>query len=220
MTFKGLVDNRLSNAKKNTSFDAVALIRENVVAFAVGTGVLILATLIGAVYAFQKQQGEMKASQLLLHAKSPAQQEAILNQYPSSTAAPAAMLALASGAFHAGALDQALGHYVRFLEKYPEHPMALTAELGALMCHEGRGQTALALDGFSKFAAVHSTHFLVPQALFGKARCLYTLGREAEARSVYEDYISTHVADAWTPIAESALSHMEMEERAKTGGKR
>ncbi len=207
--------NSLNNEKKS-SFDAIAVVRENAVAFGVGTGIVLLAVLIVGAYEFQRRQGDVNASRMLLHAKSQTQQEAILNQYPSSAAAPAALLALASGAFHAGAYDQALDHYNRFLEKHADHPMALTAVLGVSMCQEGRGQTALALDGFSKFVADNPGHFLEPQALFGKARCLHALGRDVEARGVYESYISANPSDAWTPVAESALSSLDMESRAKS----
>lgn len=190
--------------------------RNNIKLVAITASVVMLAVLVVAAHVLQKRLGEQRASQMLLNARTPDQQEAILLQYPLSSSAPVALLALASGAFHSGAYDQARDYYSRFKEQYPDHEMALAAVLGDLMCQEALGRTSMAMDGFSEFVAENPDHFLAPQALFGKARCLQTLGRYEDARAVYEDFITRHPDSEWTSTAESSLSFLKREMRALT----
>lgn len=198
--------------------DALEYIRQNIQAVAITGGLAILAAVIVVAYITQQRRSSETAAQMLALAESPKQLEELLAQYPSSAAAPIAMLALASGQYAAGAYDQAVINYVRFVQQYPKHPMAAVAELGKLMCFEGRGEVEQALAGFTAFIAAHPDHFLLPQALMGKARCLQATQRTAEAKAVYEDFIAAHPDSDWKPQMEMALRFMERDQRAGQAG--
>ncbi len=198
--------------------DALDFIRQNIQKVSIAGGLAILVAVIAVAFIAQQRRSAETAAKMLMVAESPKQLEELLAQYPSSSAAPIAMLALASSQFSAGTYDQAVMTYVRFGQQYPKHPMALAAELGKVMCYEARGEAEQALAGFSAFIAAHPDSYLLPQALMGKARCLHQTGRPAEARAVYEDYIAAHPDSEWNPQMEMALRFMEREKAAARPG--
>ena len=199
--------------------DATNFIKSNGIFMAVIGGVAAIIVLIAIVYFNQQRMGSQRASQMLVLAHTPKQLKEILIQYPSSSSAPIALLAIASQAFSSGSYDQAYTLYAQFREKYPDHSMALAAELGTIMCQEARGAIDQAFAGFSSFAVMHPDHFLVPQAIFGKARCLQTLKRYPDARLVYENFIVANPDSSWIDQAELALNYIDMESRAQNHAK-
>ncbi|MBU4199227.1 MAG: tetratricopeptide repeat protein [Verrucomicrobia bacterium] len=194
--------------------DTMDFMKKNVRAVSIGVGLVIVAVLVVVAYLNQQRRNAETASQMLGAAESPKQLEELLAQYPSSSTAPIAMLALASTQFASGAYDQAYTLYDRFARKYPKHPMVAVAELGKVMCFEARGEAEQALAGFDSFVTAHPDHFLLPQALMGKARCLQQLNRLAEARAVYEDYIAGHPDSEWKTQMEMEMRFMERQKRA------
>lgn len=194
--------------------EAMAFVKQNVRAVSIIGGLVILVALIAVAYIAQQRRNSETAMQMLGVAQSPKQLEELLAQYPSSSAAPIALLALASGQYAAGAYDQALSLYGRFLQQYPKYSMAVAAELGKVMCQEARGETEPALAGFVSFITTHPDHFLLPQALMGKGRCLQQLHRAAEAKAVYEDFIAAHPDSEWNNQMEMELRILERGARA------
>lgn len=193
--------------------DAMAFVRKNIQAVSIAAGLVLLVAGLGVAYVIQQRRGEETASRMLGVADTPKQLEELLAQYPSSSAAPMAALALAARNFASGDYDQAVIQYGNFLRQYPKHPMAAAAELGKAMCFEGRGENEQALAGFEAFAHGHPGHFLLPQALMGKARCLQQANRMPEAKAVYEDFIVTHPDSEWKPQMEMALRLTERAQR-------
>ena len=183
-------------------------------AAAIGSGIVLLIVLILLAYIHQRQKNDERASQMLALAQSPKQWEELLTQYPSSSSAPIALLALASAQYFSGSFDPAITLYQRFLSTYAKHGMAASAELGIAMCQEAKGNVEPALKSFSAFLTAHPDHYLTPQALFGKARCLQTAKRYAEAKAIYEEYVAAHPEGEWTPQADMALTFLRRAMRA------
>jgi len=181
--------------------------------------VVILAALVFVFYAVKSNRDNQQASRLLGVAQTSKQFEDLFRQYPKSSAAPAALLALASSCFSAGDYDSALGHYVEFIEKYPKHSMLSAAELGKVMCFEARGEMEKSLAGFDAFLQAYPDSYLMPQALFGKARCLQATGKLPEARIVYENFIAAYPESKWRPQAEAALQSLDRQARLATSGR-
>lgn len=194
--------------------DVLYFLKANYTALAVGATIVVLVVAGLTMYVMQQRRNMERASQMLLVAQSPKQWEELLSQYPNATVAPIALLALASSQYGAGAYDQALATYGRFLEKYPRHMMALAAELGKIQCQEGRGEIEAAFNGYVLFVGMHPEHFLTPQALFGKARCLQLMRRYPEAKVIYEDFIAAHPKSEWVSQAEFAMRYLERDIRA------
>jgi len=195
--------------------DVLHFLKANYAALAVGAAIVVLVAAGLTMYVMQQRRNAERASQMLLVAQSPKQWEELLAQHPNATVAPIVLLALASSQYGAGAYDQALATYGRFLEKYPRHMMALAAELGKIQCQEGRGEIEAAFNGYALFVGMHPDHFLAPQALFGQARCLQLMRRYPEAKVIYEDFIAAHPKSEWVPQAEFALRYLDREIRAQ-----
>ncbi len=157
-------------------------------------------------------QREVEANQRLSTAQSVSDFEGILADFAKSDVAPLARLALAKLNFDNANYEVALSQYEQFLEQWPEHAMNKTAELGRVFCIEARGHNdALkeAAAAFAAFAAANPDDSLAPQALFGQARCLEQLGELAQARAIYEDFITSHPASLWTLRAEELLTAVQ-----------
>jgi tetratricopeptide (TPR) repeat protein len=198
---------------RHAGHDALEYIKHNIQVVSIAGGLTILVAVIFVAYIAQQRRSVETASRMLGVAQSSKQLEELLAQYPSSPAAPIAMLALASEQFKAAAYDQAVMLYVRFLRQYPKHPMAAAAELGKVMCFEARGESDHALTGFNMFIQAHPGSFLLPQAQMGRARCLQQLNRVAEAKAVYEDFIAANPESDWKPQMEMALDFIERDTR-------
>lgn len=177
------------------------------------SAVFVLAALVFVFYTVKTNRDNEQASRLLGIAQTSKQFEELFRQYPKSSAASAALLALASSRFSAGDYDSALGHYDEFIVKYPRHSMLSAAELGKVMCFEARGEMEKALTGFDVFLQAYPDSYLTPQALFGKARCLQATGKLPEARIVYENFIAAYPESKWRQQAESALQSLDRQMR-------
>ena len=173
----------------------------------------VLAALVFVFYTVKTNRDNEQASRLLGIAQTSKQFEELFRQYPKSSAAPAALLALASSRFSAGDYDSAFDLYGEFIQKYPRHSMLSAAELGKVMCSEARGEMEMALMGFNAFLQAYPDSYLTPQALFGKARCLQATGKIPEARIVYENFIAAHPESKWRQQAESALQLLDRQMR-------
>lgn len=150
-----------------------------------------------------------RASAMLMSASNLTTLQDIVKQYPTTPAAPIALLLLARSNFDSGNYALADAAYADFQMRYPTHFMALSAQLGRSHCLEAMGQVEGALDAYTEFIRTNPHHFLTPLALLGKARTLTILGRYGEARIDYENFIATHPDSSWSREAEAALSLLD-----------
>lgn len=178
------------------------------------TAVLAVLIVLAALHLLHSRasQREVEANRRLATAQSVSDFESILADFAKSDVAPLARLALAKLNFDNANYEVALSQYDQFLAQWPGHAMNKTAELGRVFCIEARGHNdALkeAAAAFAAFAAANADDALAPQALFGQARCLEQLGELAQARAIYEDYITRHPANRWTLRAEELLTAVQ-----------
>jgi outer membrane protein assembly factor BamD (BamD/ComL family) len=176
-------------------------------------GVAAVVVLAVFLYRTNKAGNEEKASRMLGEARNAQALQAIMNQYPSSSAARMALLQMAKAQFDNGDYISSQASYKDFLSKFPSHPMSGIAELGLIHCTEASGQTEKALDEYTRFASTKATHFLAPTAIFGKARCLQALKRYDKARATYDDFLAANPKSDWKNDIEEALKQLEREAR-------
>jgi tetratricopeptide (TPR) repeat protein len=193
----------------------LALFREHVQPVLIGLGIAIAILLAYGAYKNYKQSALMRASQMLMSARSLEQLQQVISQYPSTPSAPIAMLTLAAEYFQSGQYDLAQFTYAQFRQKFPKHPMAMMADIGKAQCLEASGQLDQALAAFEAFILANPGHFLSSSAIFGKGRCLTQMGRYTEAKAVYEDYIAANPNSGWGPLADSAMLFVDKELRAQ-----
>ena len=93
------------------------------------------------------------------------------------------MLLLAAAARDDHHLDQSNTTYSRFLEKFPQHPLAISALLGRAMNDE-EPHPQMAIDDFQQAASTYPKSYGAPFALMSEARILTRLGKADEARRI------------------------------------
>ena len=179
----------------------------------ISAGIAVVVILAIVLYRGNKTSNEQKASRMLSEARNVQALQAIMNQYPGTSAAQLSLMQMSKAQYDNGDYIAAQASYKSFLAQYPSHPMAGIAELGLVQCTEGLGQTEQALSAYSSFAAKNPTHFLTPTAIFGKARCLQTLKRYKEARATYEDFLAAHPKSEWQNDVEESLKQLDREAR-------
>ena len=142
----------------------------------------------------------------------------VVDRYPSTPAAPLALLALASQFYASGQYEPARTAYLKFEQLYPQHVFAPAAELGRAQCAEAAFMVDVALASYEKFIATYPDYYLTPQAIFGKARCLEARGLFDHARILYEDYLTKHPQSPWEGQVKSTLQILDMKKRALAKG--
>ena len=178
------------------------------------TVVLVVAVAGVAVWSLVQRQAQSKqeAQQLLASARSTTQFEEIVNRFPTSDAAPLALLSLAKLHFDMGRYGEAIESYEAFLTQWEQHPLSSTAVLGRLFSLEALGATNQIQEaeaGFRDFAENNPGHYLYPQARLGEARCKQHLGMLEEARGIYETFLATHPGNPWEMQVEERLLDLE-----------
>lgn len=173
--------------------------------------VAIAAVIVLAIFLYRgnREANERKASRMMGEARNVQALQAVINQYPATSAAKLSLLQAAKAQFDSGDYVTAQATYKEFLAKNPGHPMASIAELGIVHCTEGMGQADQALTSYVDFYGKHKDSFLAPVALFGKARCLKTLKRYKESKAAYEDFLVTHPKSEWQGYVEESLKQLE-----------
>ena len=154
----------------------------------------------------QRYKKEAAADSALMLAQSPADLQAILDDYASTPSEPIALMGLAREKFNAGQIDEAEELYTQFTKKYAKHELALQAKLNLISCKEANGQLGDAYPLYGTFASEHADSYLAPSAMLGKARCLEALGQLDEAQIAYEDIIVNFPEGTWSQIAEANLN--------------
>ena len=66
--------------------------------------------------------------------------------------------------------------------------------------------TEEALNQYSGFVTENTNSFVRAEAIMGKGRCLQQLGRLAEAKALYEEFVAANPDSAWTQHAETMLA--------------
>ena len=188
----------------------------------------LLAIMLGVaavhLYTTRKENHVRQAAQDLAAARSIPDFESVYATYGKTKVAPRALLAMAKLYYDSANYEIAADKYEEFLSTFPEDRMVATAELGRIFCIEARNHSAAieeAAAAFAAFATANADSFLVPQALFGQARCYEQLGRLDEARAIYEDFIANQTESPWSVRAEDLLAQVvldiEKQQNAESG---
>ena len=179
----------------------------------ISIGIAAVIVLAIFLYRSNRDANEGKASRMMGEARNVQALQAVISQYPSTSAARLSVLQMAKAQYDNGDYMAAQAAYKGFLAKYPDHTMAGIAELGLVHCTEGLGQIDQALAAYSDFVATHKDHFLAPVALFSKARCLESLKRYGEAKAIYQEFQASHPKSEWQSDIEEALKQLDREAR-------
>lgn len=154
--------------------------------------------LIAALFIWNKNQAEIKASQALSQTevqitlsggKRDSASDAYLklaSEYPSTQAAGRAILQAGAGLFAQGKYADAQAQFERFAREYTSSPFLPQAMLGVAASLEAQGKTDDAIKAYEAVAKNHSASPVTPQAEFAQANILQSQGKFQEAWFLFE----------------------------------
>ena len=132
------------------------------------------------------------AQDLLASAKTPADYQKLIAQYPGTAAAGNAHLLAAAQLRKDGQLDESSALLRAFAEKYPEHQMVSGAWTSLAANLEAQGKADEALAMYQKVSTSYAGSFSAPVALMAQARLLKVKGKTEEAGKIYAQVIARY----------------------------
>ncbi|MGI8819361.1 MAG: YfgM family protein [Chthoniobacterales bacterium] len=164
---------------------------------------LVVAAING--YRYVTAQRDTKAAAALSGAKSPADYEKVIADYPSSGAAPSARLLLAAAQRQNKQFAEANTTLQAFVSKYPKHELLTTAKMAMGANLESLGQPDNALEMYRRIAADSPQSYTAPLALLAEVPILKQKGQIDEARKVCETVLTQYRESVASGAATSYL---------------
>jgi predicted negative regulator of RcsB-dependent stress response len=143
-------------------------------------------------YRYYSYRRDTAAASLLASAKTPAELQKVITDYPGTTAGGSAYLLLADAQRTEKKFTEASATLQAFLDKYPKHEMAGTARLAMGANLEALGKKDEALTVYQRLAASDPHAFTAPVALFSQIHLLKEKNQIDEARRVCETILTQY----------------------------
>ena len=143
-------------------------------------------------YRFYSDRRADAAANLLASAKTSAEFQKVINEYPSTPAGASAYLLLADAQKAEKKFAEANATLQAFLDKYPKHELAGTARLAMAGNLEALGKKDEALATYQRLAASDPKAFTAPVALFSQIHLLKEKNQIEEARKVCETILTQY----------------------------
>jgi len=137
-------------------------------------------------YRFYSERQATAAANLLASAKTSAEFQKVIDEYPSTPAGASAYLLLADAQKAEKKFSEANATLKTFLDKRPKHELAGTAHLAMAGNLEALGKKDEALTTYQRLAASEPRAFTAPVALFSQVHLLKEKNQIEEARRVCE----------------------------------
>lgn len=120
----------------------------------------------------------------------------VIASYPSSDAAAAATLLIAAAQREAHDITSSNSTYAQFLEKFPHHPLAVSAMIGRAVNDDLAGHPDQALDKLQQASVAYPQSYGAPFALWMRARLLTRLGKMEDSKKTIQ-MITTQYPDSF-----------------------
>jgi predicted negative regulator of RcsB-dependent stress response len=156
---------------------------------------LILAILVVAAwggYRIYSTRRDVAAANLLTAAKTAAEFQKVITQYPGTPAGGSAYLFLAEEQRKEKKLDEANTTLRSFVEKYPAHELKGIARMAMAAILEALGKRDEALAAYQRLAADDPQGFTAPIALISQVHMLKEKNQLDEARQVCETILTKY----------------------------
>ncbi len=153
---------------------------------------VILAVAGLAAYRFYTQQRNAAAAALLASAKTQAEYEKVISEYPSTAAAPSARLLLAGAQREQGQFAEANAMLQAFIDKNRKHEFIPTAKVAMAANLESMGKPDEALELYRGVAAEYPRSYTAPLALLAQVPIFKSKGQMDEARRVCETVLTQY----------------------------
>ena len=143
-------------------------------------------------YRFYSEHQANAAANLLASAKSSAEFQKVITEYPGTPAGASAYLLLADAQKAEKKFSEANATLQAFLDKNPKHELAGTARLAMAGNLEALGKKDEALTTYQRLAASEPRAFTAPVALFSQIHLLKEKNQIEEARRVCETILTQY----------------------------
>jgi TolA-binding protein len=143
-------------------------------------------------YRFYSERRADAAASLLAGAKTSAEFQKVINEYPGTPAGASAYLLLADAQKAEKKFNEANTTLQAFVDKNPKHEMAGTARLAMAGNLEALGKKDEALATYQRLAASDPKAFIAPVALFSQIHLLKEKNQIEEARRVCETIMTQY----------------------------
>jgi TolA-binding protein len=156
---------------------------------------LVLAILVGAAwggYQIYSARRDIAAANSLTAAKTAAEFQKVVTQYPGTPAGGSAYLFLAEEQRKEKKFEEANGTLRSFVEKYPAHELKGTARLAMAANLEALGKRDEALATYQRLAADDPQGFTAPVAMISQVHILKEKNQVDEARQVCETILTKY----------------------------
>ena len=120
----------------------------------------------------------------------------VISSYPGSGAAANAMLLIAATQRQAHDVPASNNTYAQFLEKFPHHPLAISAMIGRALNDDVAGHSDQALDELQQASVAYPQSYGAPFALWMRARLLTRMGKTEDSKKTLQ-MISTQYPDSF-----------------------
>jgi predicted negative regulator of RcsB-dependent stress response len=154
--------------------------------------VALLAIAGFAGYRYYSYHRDTAAASALAGAKTPAELQKVISDYPGTTAGGSAYLLLADAQRAEKKFTEANATLQAFLDKYPKHEMTGTARLAMGANLEALGKKDEALAIYQRLATSEPKAFTAPVALFSQIHLLKEKNQIEEARRVCESILTQY----------------------------
>ena len=152
----------------------------------------LLALAAFAGYRYYTYRHDTAAASSLASAKTAAELQKVISDYPGTTAAGSAHLLLAEAQRKEKKFTEANATLQAFLDKYPKHEMTGTARLAMGANLEDMGKKDDALTVYQRLAASDPHSFTAPVALYSEIHLLKEKNQIEEARRVCETILTQY----------------------------
>ena len=154
--------------------------------------IAILAMIGFAGYRFYVSRRDSNAADLLGNARTQQDYQNVIAKYSGTPAGASAYLLLADKERNEKKFAEANGTLKEFVDKYPDHELAPTAQLAMAANLEAMGKNDEALTLYQQVVTKYSTSFSAPLAMISQVPLLKAKNRNEEARRLCEDILTKY----------------------------
>jgi TolA-binding protein len=154
--------------------------------------IAVLAMIGFAAYRFYVNRRDSNAADLLGNARTTEDYQSVIARYSGSPAGASAYLLLADKQRNEKKFAEANVTLKEFVDKYPDHELAPTAQLAMAANLEAIGKNDEALTIYQQVATRYPSSFSAPLAMISQVPLLKAKNRNDEARRVCEDVLTKY----------------------------
>ena len=158
-------------------------------------GVLFLLLATGGILLLRHSR-RLASESLLAQSADIISWQKVIASYPGSGAAADAILLIAAAQRQAHELEHANATYAQFLEKFPHHPLAISAMIGRALNDDLAGHPDQALDELQQASVAYPQSYGAPFALWMRARLLTRMGKAEDSKKTIQ-MISSQYPDSF-----------------------